>query len=137
MPDAVVTNDILSFAKNGYKEVGDLRQAVVKAVRDAADQEKNLENELRAKLAGKLVIVTGKLETQEVLLQGGHEYVETYRSVSDERLVITGIFITREKYDSTRTPLIYADYEEAHKRKLLGGGVAFRLLTLTKLEILG
>ena len=117
------------------------RDRLIDEVKQAKKRVENQEKEYRQKLfdtfRGKAIVFTGMLEGEDMFGQDGVEMYDSHDYLSEERLVVTHIFFTPERYGFRRpqTPLIHATREQHHRKGQRGGNVSFRLLTARKVEV--
>lgn len=127
------TQDIAQFIKNGYASVKADRQAAHEATILAQQNEHDYEAELRHRLIGTRVQVTGSTETVQRIGQDGLEHIIRSDRLDGEELVIISIFVTAGTLGfggGSGTPLAYAARPErnAEQKVMRGSEVSFRLL---------
>jgi hypothetical protein len=135
MDASVSSKEILDFAKERVEEIGSQERAITEAKRRLDNYQTDFEKELREKLSGKVALVTGTTESVERLLQDGYEYWPALDQLVDAKVIIIGVEVAEEQWFGKKTPKVWAEYYEAHTRNQRGGGLAFRLLGLTRFEL--
>lgn len=128
--------DVMEFARKGYDSVQDDRRAARESSQLADKNQDEYENELRKRLQGKIVIVTVSTETEEYFGQGGYEHKLSSNRLREEKMKVTGIFITGDKYrGKKKSPLVYASKVNDAGQVIRGSEVSFRLLDAKQLTI--
>ena len=128
----ISTEDLFSSAKEDFKELETTRKEAKKAKVKAVDKAAEFERELRQRLMGKTIVVTGYTYAVDMNDQDGWGLVQHQERLDNKRVVVTGVFMS-ERRGSGDAPLVFATHEEAEGR--LGGRISFWLLELSKFEI--
>lgn len=119
--------DVLIFARRGNVERLELENAARQKMQEANAAGKTLEQELRRRLVGRTIVLSGYTETVERMIQDGYEHCSKTEWLERERVVVKGLFLTRTHRGNT-TLIVYADREEAALKMQRGGGLSFDLL---------
>ncbi len=134
MTVTTTSQDIHDFAVNGFKSLQEDKKAALDAATLARENERNYEKELRTRLMGMLVEVSGHTETVQVMIQDGYEHRRASRPLKGTRLVINGVFITPEPLGGESSPIVHASHVDENNQPLWRSELSFRLLRV-KLHI--
>jgi hypothetical protein len=130
-------NDFLALVKEDQEKLDQAVKEAHDAAKRIKDQEEANYRMLVYALRGKVIVFTGWLESEDMFGQDGFEMYDSRDRLQDQRLVVTGVFLTEERprISDQKTPIIYATREQSHLEHRLGGRVSFRLLEAQKIEI--